>query len=111
MPTIIAVFATLTGTFLWMHIALALSVRFAVRRDQPAINALFAPASSTGLILFRSYLMRVKLFFPWITAEHSKNFPKPLRTLIWSARLAGTGLIISFLFMIGAFVYFASTGA
>jgi hypothetical protein len=111
MPASIAFFAVSTGAFLWTHIVLTLIVRFAVRFDKRAVNGLFAPPSHSGLILFKSCLMRVKLFFPWVAAGSMNDFSKPLRTLIWTARLAGTGLIVSFLFLVSDFAYRASSGA
>lgn len=111
MPASIAFFAVSTGFFFWTHIVLSLIVRFAVRFDKPVINALFAPPSPSGLILVKSCLMRVKLFFPWVAASPMNDFSKPLKTLIWSARLAGTGLIVSFLFLVSDFAYLASHGA
>ncbi len=35
----------------------------------------------------------------------------PLKTLIWAARVAGSGLIIAFVLLIANFIYLASGGA
>jgi hypothetical protein len=86
-------------------------VRFAVRHDQHVVNALFASDSPPGLMLFKSYQMRVKLFFPWVFACEMNGHSKPTKVLLWSARLAGTGLIVAFLLFVADCIYLASSGA
>jgi hypothetical protein len=110
-PTSIFLFAMATTVFLWAHIALALIVRFAVRHDARAVDALFAPDAPRGFILHRSYLMRVKLFFPWVSVRDKSEYSKPLKALIWTARVAGTGLVVAFLLLVADFIYLASSGA
>lgn len=110
-PTSIFVLGVATTVFFWAHIVFALMVRFALRHDRRVVSALFASDSPPGLILHKSYQMRVKLFFPWVVACELDEQSKLLRVLIWSARLAGTGLIVAFLLLVGDFVYLASSGA
>lgn len=110
-PGSLALFGTATMAFFWAHIILAVIVRFSVRHDERAVRSLFARDSSRGLILHRSYFMRVKLFFPWISARDTSQHSMALKTLIWAARAAGTGLIVTFVLLIANFIYLASGGA
>ena len=110
-PTSIFLLAVATMVFLWAHIVLALTVRFAVRHDERAVDSLFASDSPRGFVLHRSYLMRVKLFFPWVSACDTSEHSMALKMLIWAARIAGTGLIVAFLLLVANFVYLASSGA
>ncbi|MDR3443812.1 hypothetical protein [Dyella sp.] len=110
-PMSIFMLGMATTVFFWAHIVFALTVRFSVRHDRRVVSALFASDQPPGLILYKSYQMRVKLFFPWVVARELDEQSKLLRVLLWSARLAGTGLIVAFLLMVGDFVYLASSGA
>ena len=110
-PTSIFVLAMVTTVFLWAHFVLALVVRFAVRHDKRAVEAFFASESPRGLILHRSYLMRVKLFFPWISVHGTERYSMALKTLIWGARVAGSGLIVAFVLLVANLIYLASGGA
>jgi hypothetical protein len=110
-PTSIFILGVATTVFFWAHIVLALTVRVAVRHDRRVVSALFASDSPPRLILHKSYQMRVKLFFPWVVACEMDGQSKLLRVLVWSARLAGTGLIVAFLLLLGDFIYLASSGA
>ncbi|MDR3447962.1 hypothetical protein [Dyella sp.] len=110
-PTSIFILGMATTVFFWAHIAFALTVRFSVRHDRRVVSALFASDSPPGLILHKSYQMRVKLFFPWVAACEMDGQSRWLRVLLWSARLAGTGLMVAFLLMVGDFVYLALSGA
>lgn len=110
-PTSMFILGMATAVFFWAHIVFALTVRFAVRHDRRVVSALFASDSHHGLILYKSYQMRVKLFLPWVAACEMGGQSKRLRVLLWSARLAGAGLIVAFLLMVGDFVYLASSGA
>lgn len=110
-PASIFLLAMAIMVFLWAHIAFALMVRFAVRHDQHLVKALFASDSPSGLMLFKSYQMRVKLFFPWVYACDMNGHRTPFSVLLWSARLAGTGQIVAFLLLVGNCVYLASSGA
>jgi hypothetical protein len=110
-PASIFLLAMATTVFFWAHIALALMVRFAVRNDPRVVSAVFAAESPRGLILHKSYQMRVKLFLPWVNAGDINGQSKALKALVWSARLAGTGLIVTFLLMMGDFIYLAASGA
>ena len=108
-PPSIFLLAMTTGAFFWMHIVLALIVRVAVRQDSRAVEELFATGAPHGLIL-HSYLMRVKLFLPWVATRAISDYSKLLKGLVWTARGAGTSLIVSFLLLIGDFIYLASSG-
>jgi hypothetical protein len=110
-PSSISFFGTAAMAFLWAHIILACIVRFSVRHDDRAVGSLFASESSRGSIPHRSYLMRVKLFLPWISVRDASRQPMALKTLIWAARVAGTGLIVAFVLLITNFIYLASRGA
>lgn len=110
-PVSILVFGTATGLFFWAHVVVALTLRFALRHDPRAVGAIFASEPASGLILHKSWQMRVRLFFPWVAAFDMNGHPTSLKVLLWSARLAGTGLIVSFLLLVGAFVRLASGSA
>ncbi|WP_114240297.1 hypothetical protein [Dyella sp. C9] len=110
-PTSVFLLAMAVTVFFWAHLAFALLVRFAVRRDQRVVKALFASDSSPGLMPFKSFQMRVKLFLPWASACEMKGHSRSVKVLLWSARLAGTGLIVAFLLVVGDCIYLASSGA
>jgi hypothetical protein len=107
-PGSISFFGTAAIALLWAHIMLACMVRFYVRHDERAVGALFASESSRGSSPHRSYLMRVKLFLPWISARDAGQQPMSLKTLIWAARGAGTGLIVAFVLLMANFIYLAA---
>lgn len=109
-PTSIFFLAIVVGACLWAHIAFAIIVRFAVRHDSRAVSTLFGSDSPPGLVLFKSYQMRVKLFLPWGSACDMSGYSKSLIVLIWATRLAGTGLIVAFLLLVANFIYLASSG-
>lgn len=110
-PPSIFLLAMAITAFLWAHLAFALMVRFAVRHDRRMVEALFASDEPPGLMLSKSYQMRVKLFFPWVFAGELNGHSIGLKTLLWTARLAGTGLIVCFLLLVGDCIYLASIGA
>ena len=110
-PTSIFLLGMATTVFFWAHLVLALMVRFGVRHDRRAVEAIFASDRPSGRILHKSYQMRVKLLFPWVPAHDINEHSKSLKVLLWSARLAGTGLILTLLLLVGDFIYLASSGA
>jgi hypothetical protein len=110
-PTSIAVLGALVCVFFWAHFALALVVRFMARIDEHLVNELFASPPLGGVLPFGRYMMRLKLFFPWVVVNAISRHSSPLRAMMWSARIAGGAWLISFICFIGDFVYLASRGA
>jgi hypothetical protein len=109
-PASIAVLGALVCLFFWAHIALALILRFMARTDKQLVDKLFASPPLGGMLPFGPYMMRVKLFFPWVTVNGVSGHSSSLTAMMWSARLAGSAWLVSFSCLIGDFVYLASTG-
>jgi hypothetical protein len=90
-------FVMLGGLSMWVHIALAYSVRIALRSDASALNELFAFAPFGRTWSKKPNQMRIKLFFPWVKVGCIAGRTRFTRYLVWSARLAGTTIFASFL--------------
>ena len=109
-PASIAVLNALGCLFFWAHIVLALILRFMARTDKQLVDKLFASPPLGAMLPFGPYMMRVKLFFPWVTVNGVSGHSSPLLVMMWSARLAGGAWLVSFACLVGYFVYLASTG-
>lgn len=110
-PGTIALLGMMVCFFFWAHIVLALVVRFALRADKRLVNVLFASPPGGGLLPLGPYLMRVKLFLPWVVVGGITDRSSSVRAMMWSARLAGTAWLVSFACLIGDFIYLASKGS
>lgn len=107
-PGAIEFLGALVRLFFWAHMVLALVIRFAARTDKQWVNELFAAPPLGGMLPFGPYLMRVKLFFPWVPVKDVSNHSSSLRAMMWSARLAGAAWLVCFACLIGDFIYLAS---
>jgi hypothetical protein len=106
-PPTILLFGNLTGIFMWLHIVLAICARVALRADAPAINELFAFGPLGRSFSHKPYLMRLELFFPWVKIHGLVGHSPLVNGIVWLARFAGAGFLVSFIGVLVSFAYAA----
>ena len=107
----LAFFVTAAGIFVWLHIALALASRIALRSDDEALKELFAFAPFGRLLSRKPYLMRVNLWLPWVPVRSLQRYSTFIQGVAWSARLSGTAFLVCFIGIFGSLAYLFVSGA
>lgn len=110
-PSIFFFLANLAGVSIWLQLILGLFLRSSLRDDDQALNELFAFGPLGSLSFRKPYLMRIKFFFPWVTARSIQGHPSRIRNLAWAARLFGTLFLASAFVMVVGFAYAVLRGA
>jgi hypothetical protein len=104
-------FFSLAGLCMALHLAFAWLVRFAMRADEDVLDEVFGFSTFGRLLTRRPHLMRVRLFLPWVSLQSVAGYSLFARSVVWAARLFGTGFIASLLGFGGSVVYMALRGA
>ena len=108
---LLAQLATLGGFSIWAHFLLSLIARSAVRTDSLALAELFAIGPAGSVLSRKPYLMRVKLFFPWIKVSSLVGYSGKTRSIVWAARLSGSLLLVCVLALLSYVAWLALSGA
>jgi hypothetical protein len=104
-PRMLSLFCELAGLSMWLQVVLSLFLRRLLRSNDQALNELFAFGPLGGLSFRKPYLMRMKFFFPWVTARSIRDCSSRVHNLAWAARLSGTLFIASALGIVGSLAY------
>jgi hypothetical protein len=110
-PSAFVTLATLSGLFMWLQILCSIVISVFLRSDIDALNSLFAFGPSGPTFSRKPYLMRIKLFFPWVRVTGVASYSPLIRSLVWVARLAGTALLVCFCSILGILVNMVASGA
>jgi hypothetical protein len=82
-----------------------------LRSDSEALQELLGFAPLGRVYASKPYLMRVKLFFPWVPVRSIGGYPSSVGCLVWAARLSGTGFLVCFAGALGFAAYLVGVGA
>ena len=104
-------FFSFAGLCMVLHLVFSWLVRFAMRSDEQVLDEVFGFSTFGRLFTRRPHLMRVRFFLPWVPIQSVAGYSVPARSVVWAARLFGTGFIVSLLGLVGSATYMALRGA